>query len=140
MAKLGGGLDPKLEQQYRNIIKQLKRKQAMEAQIQLSSKRLASATETTEAIIDYLKEVHVAVDMGVVEADINIALNSGAMAAHMVREMSFQLCGATECRPDKMFQAGSSYDTLINGLGTGQPAAGADEKSTQEYIEQYSTR
>ena len=56
--------------------------------------------------------------------------------AHMVHEMSSAL-RRHQCRPD---HDGTQYDTLINGLGTGQPAAGADEKSTQEYIEQYSTR
>ena len=135
-----GGLTPKQKKEFRDHVKQLKRKQAMELQVQASGRKLADAGATVEAIIAYMEEVKTGIDVTIIGTEANIALNTGAKAVHIVKEMSRRLCGEEVCVIEKMFNAGPDHSQLLGGFNADQPATADDDKTTDEYIDTYARR
>ena len=135
-----GGLSPQQRRQFKNYAKQLERKQAMEERFRESGQELANATLTVESVISYMDDVKNEIDIAIAETEANIALNTGAKAVHIVKEMSYQLCGEKECSPEKMFSNGPDHSKLMGDFGTEPSDPAEDEKTTEEYINKYSRR
>lgn len=134
-----GGLTPKQTKQFRAIITQLKRKQAMEEYLSASGGKLADVGLGLEGVISYLEEIRDGIDISLFEAESNIAYNTAAKAYYFVKELGRQICGDQPCGPD-MFGRGQDHSRLIGGLPTGQTDTAKDEETTEELIEKYRTR
>lgn len=135
-----GGLSPKQRKQFRDHVKQLERKQAMEERFRQNGLQLAESAATVETIVSYMDEVKTEIDMAIAETEANIALNTGAKAVHIVKQMSYQLCGEQACSPEKMFNNGPDHSKLLGDFGTEPSDPAEDEKTTEEYINKYSRR
>jgi len=135
-----GGLSPKQRKQFRDHVKQLERKQAMEERFRQNGLQLAESAATVETIVSYMDDVKTEIDMAIAETEANIALNTGAKAVHIVKQMSYQLCGEQACSPDKMFNSGPDHSKLMGDFGSEPSDPAEDEKTTEEYINKYSRR
>ena len=135
-----GGLTPQQKKQFRNYVKHLENKQAIEERFRGNSRDLEAAAGTIEALVSYMEDVQDSIDLAIEETEVNIALNTGAKAVEIGNEISYQLCGEKVCDSVKMFPPGPNHSVLMGDFGTEQPETSEDEKTTDDYINKYSRR
>jgi len=135
-----GGLSEREKREFRNYVKHLENKQAIDERFRGYGRVLEAAGESMESLISYMGEVESNIDLAIAETEVNKALNIVAKSGYFVKELWYQLSGVVPSSPEKMFGKGPDHSALLGDFGTEQPVSAEDEKTTDDYINKYSRR